>query len=116
MLFDKLQISNKTIHIRYRSWNGEGDAIYVFAQNWVRKESMKENTNTGECSFDFSSGSLLVYSNDVSLLGSFRCGNAIGYRRIKSFFLLACFFVLARFLTDITIANRYISIIHGRTY
>lgn len=77
---------------------------------------MHKSANTGKRSFDFSTGSSLVYSNLVSLLGSFRCGNAIGYRRIKSFFLLAYFFAIARFLTDITMANRYISIIHARTY
>jgi hypothetical protein len=77
---------------------------------------MNESTNTGEWSFDFSTGSSLVYSNLVSLLGSFRCSNAIGYREIKSFILVAYFFALVRFLTEIARANRYISIIHASTY
>ena len=55
---------------------------------------MNESTYTGEWSVDFSTGSSLVYSNLVSLPGSFRCGNAIGYRKMKSFFLVACFFPL----------------------
>jgi hypothetical protein len=58
---------------------------------------MNESTNTGEWSFDFSTGSSLVYSNLVSLPGSFRCGDAIGCRKIKSFFLVACFFRLCVF-------------------
>ena len=59
---------------------------------------MNESTNTGEWLVDFSTGSSLVYSNLVSLPGSCRCGKAIGYRKMKSFFLVACFFPLYVFL------------------
>jgi hypothetical protein len=62
---------------------------------------MNESTNTGEWLFDFSTDSSLVYSNPVSSPGSFRCSNTIGYRRIKSFYLVVCFFALVRFLNDI---------------
>jgi hypothetical protein len=43
MLFDKLYISKRP-HTRFRlgSWNGNGNAIYVFAQNWVKEESEYE--------------------------------------------------------------------------
>ena len=63
---------------------------------------MNESANTGEWLFDFSIDSSLVYSNPVSSPGSFRCSNTIGYRRIKSLYLVACFIALVRFLNDIT--------------